>query len=95
MENEISAAEALEVLAGHLAAKIAPQLAPQLAALQSAQSERPEWYSVKQAAAEYRVSEDTIRNALKVGALHKHTRGQRSVALHRDDLDRYFGAERS
>jgi len=65
-----------------------------LAGLQPQQADRQEWFTVAQAAARYGVSEDTIRNAIKNGKLRRHTRGERSISLHADDLDRYFGATR-
>jgi excisionase family DNA binding protein len=81
-----AAGNAFEALAQRVAELVlagSPQPAP---------AERQEWYSVKQAAVYCGVTEDAIRAAVKSGALRAHRRGQRSIALHRDDLDRWMGA---
>jgi excisionase family DNA binding protein len=88
VDEEISLAEALGALV--TLAKIAPRLAALIE--QPVRAERQEWYSVKQAAVYCGVTEDAIRSAIKSDALRAHRRGERSLALHRDDLDRWMGA---
>ena len=59
-----------------------------LAELPKAEPVEPQqWFTVAQAAIYCGVSQDAIRSAIKTGALRKHTRGERSVALSRADLD--------
>jgi hypothetical protein len=80
-----------EIFLAALAERVAERLKPVLE--RPTQAERQEWFDVKGAATFCGVSDDSIRNAVKTGALRKHTRGERSVALHRDDLDRWMGRE--
>jgi excisionase family DNA binding protein len=88
VDNEVSAAQ---LAAAHVElARILPRLVALIE--QPVQTERQEWFTAKQAAVYCGVSEHALRSAIKSGRLRKHTRGERSIALHRDDLDRWMGA---
>jgi hypothetical protein len=80
-----------EVFLAALADRVAERLKPMLE--RPAQAERQEWFDIRGAAKFCGVSDDSIRNAVKTKALRKHTRGKRSIALHRADLERWMGRE--
>jgi len=86
--DDISLAEGFRVLAAM------PALVTRLETLveQAQRSERQEWFTVAQAASYCGVTQQAIRAALKNEQLRKHTRGERSIALHVDDLDAWMGA---
>jgi excisionase family DNA binding protein len=80
-----------ELFLAAIADRVVERLKPVLE--QPAQAERQQWFDVKGAAKFCGVSDQSVRNAVKTGVLRKHTRGERSVALHRDDLDRWMGRD--
>jgi excisionase family DNA binding protein len=82
-----------ELFLAAIADRVAERLKPVLE--RPTQAERQQWFDVKGAAVYCGVSDDALRNAVKNGALRRHIRGERSVALHRDDLDRWMGSESS
>jgi hypothetical protein len=61
---------------------------------QPLQTEPRQWFGVKAAAAYCGVSEWALRAAIKSDQLPRHQRGERSIALRREDLDRWMGQGR-
>jgi excisionase family DNA binding protein len=77
-----------DALSGLVRRAVREELAQQQVQAQARQS----WYTAKEAAVYAGVSEESIRAAIKTGALRAHKRGERSVALRREDLDDWLGA---
>lgn len=86
---ELSEDEFLQLLAQAMASQVADAIVAQLPVEVQAQM----WFNVAQASAFTGLGEVAIRAAVKNKRLRSYTRGERSVSLHRSDLDSYMKGE--
>lgn len=84
VKDEVTLAQALEPLAQRVSELVLAGMP------QPVQGERQEWFTPKQAAIHCGVTEEAVRNAIKANHLRAYRRGQKSLALHIDDLNSYM-----